>query len=87
MRRINVGRQKSGEIYHHEIEERKAKSKRYAKKHRKTERLVYVGGCKNTYTGINPEETPDEAAARYRSKHRDEFSNETYSIIPTKYQK
>lgn len=78
---------KSGAIYTEEYGEQRATDLKNAKKKRKTERLVYVGGYFKALTGVKENETDEEAIARYRSKHRGDFANEDGSLIPLKYRK
>lgn len=91
MRHLNVGTQKrtkkKGAITREEMLERDENAKKLVKQHRKTERLVYVGGYFKALTGVKENETDEEAIARYQSKHRSEFPVDNESLIPLKYRK
>ena len=78
---------KEGAIYTEEYGEQRATDLKNAKKKRKTERLVYVGGYFKALTGVKDNETDEEAISRYRSKHRSEFPVENENLIPLKYRK
>lgn len=90
MRRLNVTNKrpkKTGVIYRDEQVQQRKEDKKLAASHKKTERLVYVGGYNNAYTNVKKGETDETAKARYRSKHREDFPNETNDLIPIKYLK
>ena len=92
MRGINVGNQKrtkkKGAITRAELMERDEEARKTVRKHKKTERLVYVPeSFPRSYTAVKANETDAEAIQRYRNKNRSLFKVKEKNEIPIKYRK